>query len=233
MSSDERSSGVTRNRSNDPTRSSSSRYEPATEVPNRPIITMIPGTNHCHGDSPVAPAATSSGPYRTRKTSGWSIPNRSVNGSRDIGRSWRDRTMAESVDDGHQAASSVNAISGSGSAVGRAGREVAGVAQAAAGQLRKTSSSVGRRTSALVTTSPAPSSARRIVGIAAAPSVGAQTDDVALDLDLRRRRRRPRPGERPRRPGAGRRWPTVTRSPAIRVLSGLRRPVGDDPAVHR
>ena len=57
MSSEDRSSGVTRNRSNEPVRSSSSRYEPATDVPNRPIITMMPGTNHCHGDSPVAPVA--------------------------------------------------------------------------------------------------------------------------------------------------------------------------------
>ena len=65
---------------------SNSRFEPVVLVPNRQIITITPGRNHCSGDAPLSAAGStepaSSGPNRPRKTSGWTREKITENGSR-------------------------------------------------------------------------------------------------------------------------------------------------------
>ena len=65
---------------------SNSRFEPVVLVPNKQIITITPGRNHCSGDAPLIAAGStdpaSSGPKRPRKTSGCTREKITENGSR-------------------------------------------------------------------------------------------------------------------------------------------------------
>src|SRR5690625_11523 len=90
----ERATGVTSIRSWEPDCSSKSRFDPAIAVPNRVLMTMMPGTNHWKDSAsgrPVIPL--SSGPKKARKTSGWSREKSMLNGSRSTGSSSRTRTL--------------------------------------------------------------------------------------------------------------------------------------------
>ena len=73
--------------------------DPVIEVPNSALITMMPGTNHCHTDPPPGTSTllASKGPNRARKTSGWIRENTKLNGSRSIGFSSRHITMLVSL----------------------------------------------------------------------------------------------------------------------------------------
>jgi hypothetical protein len=70
----ERCSGLASTRSYEPVMISNSRFEPVALVPNKQIITITPGKNHCSGDAPFRTAGStdpaSSGPNKPRKTSG-------------------------------------------------------------------------------------------------------------------------------------------------------------------
>ena len=83
---DERRNGVASTRSYEPRVISNSRLDPATPVPNRQIITITPGRNHCNGLAPPIAAGSiepaSSVPNNARKTSGWTREKITENGSR-------------------------------------------------------------------------------------------------------------------------------------------------------
>ena len=57
-------------------------------VPNRQIITITPGRNHCNGDAPLIAAGltepANNGPKSPRKTNGWTSEKIMENGSRRI-----------------------------------------------------------------------------------------------------------------------------------------------------
>ena len=95
ISSDDRLSGETSSRSWEPVVISCIRLAPVNDAPISAVMATIPGTNHCKAD----PFSTSgsSGANRPRKTSGWTIANRTEAGSRKTGLSSRTMTFQVSA----------------------------------------------------------------------------------------------------------------------------------------
>ena len=154
------------------------------EVPKSAVMTRIAGTNHPQTSPPIAVPTepASSGPNNARNTSGWIIPKISENGSCRTGRSSRTHDDADVAGEVRRALVAATGAVSVAVLMRRSFREVAVLAEAAAGEGEEDvveGGAVHLRRSRRARRRPAPR--RAAPGSARGPSATPSLDPAALD----------------------------------------------------